>query len=272
VSLRAPVLADYHMHTPRCGHAVGAPREYVQQSIRAGLREICFTDHQPLLRGRDPGLTMAVEELPDYIAEVMALRDEFRGRIVIKLGLEADYFPDLVGETGALLGSQDWDLVLGSVHFQDGWGFDDPRKLAEWEGRDVDAVYRRYFEDLRAAAHTGLFDVMAHPDLVKKFGHRAAYVLQGEYAKTAEAFAVAKVAVEVNTAGLRKPVTEIYPHAELLRACARFGVPATVGADAHDPGEVGQDFEKARTLLKQCGYTHTVVYEKRKIVERLPLG
>src|SRR5262245_46335203 len=108
------------MHTPRCGHAVGSPREYVDQSIRAGLAEICFTDHQPLLRGRDPGLTMALEELPDYVAEVRALRDEYRGRLTIKLGLEADYFPDLVPETGALLAREDFDLVLGSVHFQDG--------------------------------------------------------------------------------------------------------------------------------------------------------
>jgi histidinol-phosphatase (PHP family) len=257
------------MHTARCGHAVGEARDYVEQAVRAGLREICFTDHQPLLRGRDPGLTMALEELPGYVAEVLSLREEYRGKIDVKLGLEADYFPDLVPETAALLAPHDWDLVLGSVHFQDGWGFDDPRKIGEWEGRDVNQVYRKYFEDLRAAALSGMFDVMAHPDLVKKFGHRATYVLQEEYARTAEAFARAHVALEVNTAGLRKPVAEIYPHVELLRACARFGVPVTVGADAHDPVDVAKDFEAAAGLLRQCGYTHVCVFEKRKVVERV---
>jgi histidinol-phosphatase (PHP family) len=269
--MRAPPLADYHMHTARCGHAVGSAREYVEQALRAGLREICFTDHQPFLRRRDPGLTMAPEELPGYVEEVLSLRDEFRDRIVIRLGLEADYLPERVPETADVLSRHPWDLVLGGVHFQGDWGFDDPRRLEEWEGRDVDAVYRRYFHDLREAARTGLFDVIAHPDLVKKFGHRAAYVLQEEYARTAEAFAVARVAVEVNTAGLRKPVAEIYPHVELLRACARFGVPATVGADAHDPGDVGRDFDGARRLLKQCGYTHTVLFEGRGIADRIRL-
>src|SRR5258706_5263848 len=215
---RAPILADAHMHTSRCGHAVGVAREYVLASLAAGLAEITFTDHQPFLRGRDPGLTMAPEELPDYVAEVLALRDEFAGRIRIKLGLEADYLPELVPDTRAALATEAWDLVLGGVHFQGTWGFDDPRQLAEWDGRDVDDVFRRYFADLRAAARSGLFDVMPHPDLVKKFGHRAGVALQEEYAKTAQAFAEAKVAVEVNTAGLRKPVGEIYPHVEFLRA------------------------------------------------------
>jgi len=268
---RAPILADAHMHTSRCGHAVGEAREYALASIAAGLAEITFTDHQPFLRGRDPGLTMAAEELPRYVEEVLALKDELAGKIRIKLGLEADYLPELVPETRAALSTVPWDLVLGGVHFIGAWGFDDPRQLEEWESRDVSDVYRAYFADLRAAAKTGLFDVMPHPDLVKKFGHRPSYVLQEEYSKTAQVFAETKVAVEVNTAGLRKPIAEIYPHIEFLRALKRFEVPVSVGADSHDPKDVGRDFELARELLKRAGYTHTVVYEKRKISDELPL-
>jgi histidinol-phosphatase (PHP family) len=269
--MKAPIQSDAHTHTARCGHAIGDAREYVDAAISAGISLLTFTDHQPFLRGRDSGLTMAREELPDYVSEVRALADEYRGRITIRLGLEADYLPERVEETRALLAEHAFDLVLGGVHFQGDWGFDDPRQLERWEGRDIDAVYRTYFDDLRAAARTGLFDVMPHPDLVKKFGHRARYVLQEEYAKTAAVFAQTKVAVEVNTAGLRKPVGEIYPHAEFLRACARFGVPASVGSDAHDPKDIARDFELARELLRRCGYTHVVVFESRQIADRLRL-
>lgn len=269
--MRAPILSDAHMHTARCGHAVGEAREYALASIAAGLREITFTDHQPFLRYRDPGLTMTEEELPRYVAEVLSLRDELRDRITIKLGLEADYLPELVPQTRELLGRHDWDLVLGGLHFQGPWGFDDPRQLSGWESASVDDVYRRYFAELRDAARTGLFDVMPHPDLVKKFGHRASYDVAAEYEATAHCFAEAKVAVEVNTAGLRKPIGEIYPHVAFLQACARAGVPVSVGADAHEPGDAGRDFDLARALLLSAGYTHTVVFEKRRISEELPL-
>ena len=259
------------MHTARCGHATGDAREYVEASIAAGLAIITFTDHQPFLRYRDSGLTMTPEELPAYVEEVRALRDEFRGRIDIRVGLEADYLAERVEETRALLASQRFDLVLGGLHFQGEWGFDDPRQQEAWAGREVDSVYRAYFEDLRAAARTGLFDVMPHPDLVKKFGHRATYDLDAEYAHTASVFAACRVAVEVNTAGLRKPVNEIYPHVSFLRACADASVPVSVGADAHEPKDCGRDFELARALLLEAGYRETVIFADRKISDTLPL-
>lgn len=267
----APILSDAHMHTARCGHASGDAREYIEASIAAGLSVITFTDHQPFLRYRDTGLTMALEELPDYLDEVRALRDEYRGRIDVRVGLEADYLPERVEETRALLAGHAFDLVLGGLHFQGEWGFDDPRQLDGWNGRDVDAVYRAYFEDLRAAARTGLFDVMPHPDLVKKFGHRATYDLDAEYAHTASVFAECKVAVEVNTAGLRKPVGEIYPHVHFLRACAQAGVPVSVGADAHEPKDCGRDFDLARAVLLAAGYRETALFAKRRISDVLPL-
>ncbi len=155
-------------------------------------------------------------------------------------------------------------MVLGSVHFLDDWAFDDPNLLERWDRTDVDAAWLRYFELVWDAAGSGLFDVMAHPDLVKKFGYRPAFDTSDLFDATAAAFARAGVAVEVSTAGLRKPVGELYPSTDFLAACARAGVSATLGSDAHHPDEVGFAFDVARTALLAAGYDRLVYFERRE--------
>jgi histidinol-phosphatase (PHP family) len=125
----------------------------------------------------------------------------------------------------------------------------------------VDEAWRRYFDVLAAAARSGLFDSLSHPDLVKIFGERAPSF---DYGSVADAIADAGVAVEVSTAGLRKPVRELYPHPDLLAACRERGVPVTLGSDAHSPEFVGRDFDRARELLRSAGYESLTVFERRR--------
>ena len=258
-------MMDYHIHTKRCGHAQGEMEQYVQGGIAAGLEEIGFSDHLPFFHKRDPGYTMALEELPAYVEDVGKLRDRYPD-IRVKLGIEADFIPGEERQTEALLKAHPFDFVLGSVHFINGWGFDIPEEEKSWKGKDVDQIYRDYFKLLRQTAKAGFFDIIGHTDLVKKFGHRPSRKLSDEIEKTAVTFKETGVAVEVNTSGLRKPVREIYPALEILKLYRRYEIPIVFGSDAHAPQEVGKDFDKAASYAKGAGYSQALIYEKRRVV------
>jgi histidinol-phosphatase (PHP family) len=233
-------------------------KEYVERAVELGLPEIGFADHIPMYwleeKERDPEIAMSFEELPGYVAEVEKLRAAYPG-ISIKLGIEADYIPGCEDELKRILDAHPFDYVLGSVHFIDGWGFDNPAYIDRYRHCDIDVLYRRYFQLLQQAAGSGLFNVMAHPDLVKKFGYRPRAGLEKLYEETARVFAETGVCVEINTAGLRAPVEEIYPSFGFLQVCRNYGVPVTTGSDAHVPEQVGYQFDKALELITKLGYT-----------------
>jgi histidinol-phosphatase (PHP family) len=193
-----------------------------------------------------------LESYADAIAQARA-----RG-LPVKLGLEVDYVPGHEEETRALLAPYPWDYLLGSVHFIDGLAVDGEPRLHDELG--VEGAWRCYFDRLADAARSGLFDSLSHPDLVKVFGDRAP---DFDYGPIADAIAESGVAVEVSTAGLRKPVGELYPHPDLLAACRVRGVPVTTGSDAHSPDVVGCDFDRARELLRAAGYETVTVFERR---------
>ena len=255
---------DYHIHTPLCGHAVGEPAEYVEHAIKIGLPEIGFSDHAPLVSHEDARYTMNDSQLPLYHKMIQDVQSRYK-KIRIKLGLEADYIPSFEGETKKLLSNFPYDYVIGSVHFIDRWAFDDPDEKVKWITKDIDRVYRDYYKLLRQSAESGLFDIMGHVDLVKKFGYRATKDLTDEIKKTADVFKKSGVVVEINTSGLRKPVHEIYPSILALKIYAEAGVPITFSSDSHDPKDVGRDFDKAAALAKEAGYKSYAVFKSRKI-------
>jgi histidinol-phosphatase (PHP family) len=261
-------LVDYHVHTARCGHAAGAMERYVEHAIEAGLTELGFSDHLFMYwlppDQRDPELGMAEWEHDFYIEDVERCRRRYASDIVIRLSTEADFIPGHEAELEAILRRYDWDYVIGSVHFLDGWGFDDSRFVRGFETWDIDALYARYFDLVGASAETGLFDTIGHADLVKKFGHRPVRDPAELYAHVAARLARAGVCVEVNTSGLRKPCREMYPHPDLLRACQARGVPTTFGSDAHAPTEVAADLEAATTLMRKAGYAAFTKYAARR--------
>ncbi len=264
--MSTPVV-DYHMHTPLCGHAVGDPREYVMRAIEAGLSEIGFSDHAPLVAYSDPKVAMSLDQLPTYHKMIEDVRAQFSNKIVIKVALEADFIVGFEDKTKEILANYSYDYVIGSVHFIGDWGFDNPQghDLSRWNGANIDQIYRQYYKLLRLSAQSRLFDIMGHVDLVKKFGHRPLSDMTTEIMTTAEVFKTTGVAVEINTAGLRKPVNEMYPSLDALRIYCQEGVPLTFGSDAHAPKEVGADFDKAFTLARAAGYQEYVTFKNRKI-------
>ena len=253
-------LTDCHIHTERCGHATGAVEDYVRAAVERGLVGMVMTEHLPMPEGMDPHaeVSMPACDLEEYLVEVDLVRERYP-QIEIVTGVEADYLPERLDEVKAILGdatrrSDGATVVLGSVHLLDGWTFDDPRTIASWESRDVDAVWGRYFIVWCEACAAGLFDVMAHPDLIKKFGHRPSFDPREVYLEAARVAADSGVSIEVSTGGLRKPVGELYPGEELLRAFCDAGVPATVGSDAHAPKDVGFGIDGAYEAMYAAGY------------------
>lgn len=241
---------------------------YVERAISAGLTELGFSDHLFMYwlppDRRDPELAMAEWEHDFYIEDVERCRTRYASDISIRLSTEADFIPGHERQLEAILRRYDWDYVIGSVHFIDDWGFDDSRHVSGFVSRNIDELYRQYFELVGASAATGLFDTIGHADLIKKFGHRPYSDQCENYTRLASRLAAAGVCVEVNTSGLRKPVGEIYPHPDLLRAFCDAGVPITLGSDAHAPNEVTADFSAATQLIQSVGYAAYVRYTRRE--------
>ncbi len=256
-------LVDYHIHTRLCGHAVGEPEDYVREAIARGLSEIGFADHMPLLRMRDDRLTMAPDDLPRYVDMIRDLQASV-DEIGVKLGVEMDYFSGQMDEIWEVASRFEFDYVYGSVHYIDGWGFSDSRHLSSYQGKDPDETYARYFDLFCEAVTEGGFDVMAHPDLVKKHGITTSLSLDEMYRMAAGALASADVAVEVNTSGLRKPALDIYPSLPFLQACRERGVAVTLGSDAHAPRQVGMDYDLALRLLRRAGVAEIATFESRR--------
>ena len=263
--------ADLHMHTPLCGHAVGSPEEYVQQAIKVGLKEIGFSDHAPMVHRPMPKVTMSYGDLPEYHKMIEDVRKRYASQIRVKIGIESDFLPGYEGKTRAIIDSYPYDYVIGSVHFIDDWAFDDPAYYEYWKKYDVNEVYLKYYALLRQSAQTGFFQIIGHCDLPKKFGARPTIDLTKEIKATAKVFKESGVAVEINTAGLRKPCAEMYPAPDCLKIYCEAGVPLTFGSDSHDPRDVGKDFEKAVDLARSAGYSEYLIFKNKTIEKKIKL-
>ncbi|MFB3893105.1 MAG: histidinol-phosphatase HisJ family protein [Phycisphaerae bacterium] len=259
-------LFDYHIHTVRCKHAEGTMDQYVQAAIAAGLGEMGFSDHLPLPMPGPSPWNMLEHELPLYVREVLTLREKYP-RIAIRLGAEMDYVEGCEDELRRLARSQAFDYMIGSVHFIPPGSIsrepleppflfcvDAPSQLDEWKRHKVDDVYRAHIGQLERLAGSRLCQVIGHVDLPKKFGFRHSSRLLEDYRRLATTIARHGLLCEINTAGLRKPVKEIYPSLDILRILHAAGVGITLGSDAHKPDEVGKDLTLALDLARAAGY------------------
>lgn len=260
-------VPDYHMHTPRCNHAIGTVRDYAEAAISQGLTEIGMSDHSPMPGGYDREWRMADSELTDYLGEVRRVRDALAGQLTIRVGLEADFHPGTEPWVAAMIDAQDWDYIIGSVHYIGEWGFDNPDTLDEWQQHDIEDAYCAYFDLVARSAASGMFDIIGHPDLIKKFGHRpppeSRRVAAAEETML-QAVKRADVALEISSAGLRKPVGEVYPHGHLIARAAALGIPFSFGSDAHAPGEVGHAMDACLAMLQACGVNEIASFEGRR--------
>lgn len=268
------MIVDYHLHLrgPKARgsepleHTLAAVERYAERALERGVDEIGFSEHVYYFRQ-----TRAAWHLPyhlerctyDLDAYVGVLQEARARGLPVKLGLELDHAPGRQDELAGLIAPYPWDFLLGSVHEVLDHAVD--QEPGVWERLPVDEVWRRYVRSVLELAGSGHVDVMSHPDLAKIYGRRPAPAVLAELdEELACGLAAAGVAAEVSTAGLRKPVGEIYPSDGLLAAFARHGVPITIASDAHEPRLVGEDFDRALELVRGAGYGTVSVFDRRE--------
>ena len=254
------IIYETHSHTPLCKHAVGAPQEYAAQAEAGGLRGLTVTCHNPMPNGFSAAVRMDPSEFEKYIELVETARDEWRGRVDVRLGLEADYFPGYETWLEQQLASAEFSYVLGSVHPQ----ISEFRER-HWTG-DAIAYQRAYFAALADAAETRLFDCLAHPDLVKNetVGDWDPQAILDDIRRALDRIAAVGMAMELNTSGKNKRIAEMNPFPAMLVEMRQRSIPVVVGSDAHEPGRVGDAFLEAYAILEEAGYEQVSFFLDRE--------
>ncbi len=277
------MLVDYHVHLERAGLSRENALRFIQCAQARGLSEIALTEHAynfvecaPMLARPDyvsmHGHGFRIDE---YVSLVEGLKDE---GFPVKLGIEVDYMPETVGDIADFVSRRPFDLVIGSAHWIDEWGFD--IDASSWNGVDVEWAYSRYFELACAAAASGIFDVVGHPDVIKVFGARLGaeappggerdaarcepgLTLAGYYDALVSAAVASGTCLEVSSAGLRRPAGEAYPAMDLLRLACERGAAVTLASDAHEPDEVGSRYDELVVWAQAAGYRTITVFDGR---------
>jgi len=253
------MIVDLHNHTPLCNHAQGTIDEYIQKAIEANTQFFGICDHAPM--DFDPKYRMKFEEMQAYEKSVLSAKEKYKNSINILLGYEVDY---LKGYMDTRVLNADVDYLIGSVHFLEGWGFDNPEFIGKWEEQDIDEIWQKYFNTIEEMAKSKLFDIVGHLDLIKVFK----FIPNGDIVKMAtpalQAIKDADMVLELNVAGYRKNVAEAYPSQELLEAAFELNIPITFSSDAHKPTQVALYNDEIVSLARSVGYTQCAYFEKRK--------
>lgn len=260
------MLTSYHNHTT-WSDGVPTLAEQIAAAPAQRLTELGISDHYVFHPGPEPvEWSMPLDRLGEYVAALQEAAA--RAPVTFRIGIEADYFPETVDELRQRLAPLPFDYVIGSVHYVGDFPLDS--RAADWEALSVeerDEVWRGYWQRIAALAESGVYDFAAHLDLPKKFGFRPTIDLAREAAAALDAIAAAGMAIEINTAGWSLPAAEAYPSADLLREARRREIPLLINADAHRTEHLTRDFDRARSLARECGYTELVRYHRR---ERFP--
>jgi histidinol-phosphatase (PHP family) len=263
-------LVDLHTHTWRCHHAKGTSEDIVKSAIQKGLKAIGINDHFPMryLPAPIPAGEYAMElsEFPDHIKEIKQLREKYKDKIDVLIGSEVDFYQPAIDTIKQSLEPymDDFDYLYGSVHVVTNWTIDDDKFLYKWDEQSIDIVHEGYYRVVEQMARTRMFDVVGHFDLGKKFKKIPSGNLDARIGKTLDAIKAGGMALEINTAGLRKPIGEIYPSPHILDMVFNKKIKITFGSDAHDPSEVRYAFDKAVDLVKSAGFSSIVSFKKRR--------
>jgi histidinol-phosphatase (PHP family) len=267
------MLTDYHLHLRPDGRDSAAAEYFTDANVERyrdvaaerGIAELGVSEHVYRFEH-----ALDVWQHPfwrEYAIDDLGAYCEFvREHTDLKLGIEADFVPGTEDRMANLLEAYDFDYVVGSVHFLRDESLDMEEHGIWSSGRSAEEIWRRYFQTLGEAARSGLFDILAHPDLVKVWGAdrpRPEGDLRRYYELALEGIAESGIAVEVSTAGLRKRTQELYPAPALLELCLEAGAPVALSSDAHRPQDVGADYDRALELLEGAGVRELCVFERR---------
>ena len=285
-------MSDYHLHLypHRVDESVPPPPEhypldhiaqFVIEAAARGVTELAFTEHffrcVESTEALGPFWEAAAAEagshtaanvradrtmsLERYVEAIVSAKD---AGMPVLLGLEVDFVPDTIEAVLEVLEPYPWDVLIGSVHWIDGWWFDRRHSIEEWDRRGPRRVYEQYFELETLLASTGTVDVLAHVDRVKYLGQRLPEHPIDLYRDLVEAAVRSGVAVEVSSAGLRHPIAEVYPAPALLEMCRSAGLDITLASDGHRPDQAGWGHDAAVAAARAARFTHTAQFRARR--------
>ena len=262
------IRVDLHNHTTLCNHATGSVEEYVKRAIELGVDEYGFACHAPM--NFDPKYRMKLEERAIYELWVNEVKEKYKDKIKILLGYEVDYLKGYMLDE--ILDAK-VDYLIGSVHFlqnkNEMWGFDNPEFIGVYENIDIDKIWEDYFNTIKEMAKTNYFDIVGHLDLIKVFKFLPKKDIRLIAKDALKEIKKSNMVLEINPAGLRKPIGEPYPSKELLEEAFALDIPITFGSDAHSVEQVGFGYETVIDFVKKIGYKKCVSFDKkdRKLIE-----
>lgn len=256
-------MIDYHIHSSLCRHAEGELNEYIEHAITSGIREIAVTDHIPLPNKFDLAHRMNMRDIETYLHWIDNARMTYP-EIIIRSGIEADYIKGYEDFLGKFLASYKFDVVLMSIHFIGHWKDGNWVFNYSFPERDREDIFNDYINEMIAGIKTGLFDVVAHVDLLKKPGESFIKLFPEKVDQLLTEIKKSDMALEINSSGFRKEVGESFPGIDWLNALHTKEVPVCTGSDAHKPGQVGFNFEYVYDELKKHGFSFLACFEDRR--------
>jgi histidinol-phosphatase (PHP family) len=250
-------MVDYHMHSV-LSDGKDTYEEMVQYAISKGLDEIGFSDHVCL---KPVDWAIRIEDIPVMTRQILDLKSRYEDQIKIRYGIEMDYFPGHEDEMRDLIETIPVDYVIGSVHFIGDWNFDTDQSLyGKWSN---DKLYEKYFHLIQKAAQSGLFDIIGHIDIIKKFRIYPETIQDKLFEETVKIIKAHNLVVELNTGGMDRPCLEFTPGQKILELCYEHQVQMTLSSDAHCATQISRHYNEAIALLSQIGFTEIVGFNNR---------
>jgi len=253
------MIVDLHNHTVLCNHAEGTIEEYIEQAIKHKTKFFGFSEHAPM--DFDPKYRLSFEQMNKYTTSVLQAKEKYKNQIEILLAYEVDY---LEGHMDERILNADVDYLIGSVHFIDKWGFDNPEFIGRYEDENIDDIWQKYFDTIEKMAQSNLFDIVGHLDLIKVFKFMPNKNILDIANNALQAIKDSNMVLEINMSGYRKPVKESYPSRELLEEAFKLEIPITFSSDAHAPEQVSLYEAEVISLARSVGYTQCATFKKRK--------
>ena len=256
---------DLHNHTTLCNHAKGSMEEYIQKAIELGIDVFGFSEHAPM--PFDPKYRMDIKEKSFYENEIEVLKEKYKNQIEILLAYEVDFMQNSTLMLDEILNSK-VDYLIGSVHFiqeknSNLWGFDNPEFIGKYKEKNIDDVWIDYFFVIEELAKSNKFDIIGHFDLIKVFKYLPKSDIKILSLNALRAIKKSNMVLEINSAGLRKPINEAYPSKQLLEVAYDLNIPITFSSDAHSVNQVGFMYDEVASLAKSIGYNKCTFFRNR---------
>ncbi len=258
---------DLHNHTILCNHATGLVEEYIQKAIDKKIDIFGFTEHAPM--DFDEKYRLPFNAIEFYESTIKYFKDKYKDKIELLVGYEVDFMQSIPMKNEIL--NSNVDYLIGSIHFLESknsddktpWGFDNPEFIGKYKSKDIDQIWIDYFNAISLLAKSRKFDIVGHLDLIKVFKFMPKGDIKQIAYKALKEIKESNMVIEINAAGLRKPIAEPYPSKQLLELAFELGIDITFSSDAHSVEQVGYGYEEAVKLAKEVGYEKCVFFRNR---------